>query len=48
MNKFLSQAIRRAVSEYNPSNIQNNTDKPVELLAIICPSKTSEELLSEK
>ena len=28
--------------------IQNNTNTPVELLAIICPSKTSEELLSEK
>ena len=28
MNKFLSQAIKKAVSEYSPELIKTNNDKP--------------------
>jgi len=34
MNKFLSQAIRKAVSEYNPNIIENNTDKRPDLFSL--------------
>ena len=34
MNKFLSQAIRKAVSEYNPNTIESNTDKRPDLFSL--------------
>tara|TARA_Y100000590_G_scaffold323771_1_gene367200 strand:- start:290 stop:2227 length:1938 start_codon:yes stop_codon:yes gene_type:complete len=34
MNKILSQAIRKAVSEYNPKNIENNPDKRPDLFSL--------------
>jgi len=34
MNKFLSQAIRKAVSEYSPNTIKNNTDKRPDLFSL--------------
>ena len=34
MNKFLSQAIRKAVSEYNPDTIESNTDKRPDLFSL--------------
>ena len=34
MNKFLSQAIRKAVSEYSPNTIESNTDKRPDLFSL--------------
>ena len=34
MNKFLSQAIRKAVSEYNPNTIESNNDKRPDLFSL--------------
>ena len=34
MNKFLSQAIRKAVSEYSPSTIKSNNDKRPDLFSL--------------
>jgi len=34
MNKVLSQAIRKAVSEYNPKDIENTTDKRPDLFSL--------------
>ena len=34
MNKFLSQAIRKAVFEYNPNTIESNTDKRPDLFSL--------------
>jgi len=34
MNKFLSQAIRKAVSEYNPNTIDRNNDKRPDLFSL--------------
>ena len=34
MNKFLSQAIKKAVSEYSPSTIKSNNDKRPDLFSL--------------
>ena len=34
MNKVLSQAIRKAVSEYNPKSIENTADKRPDLFSL--------------
>ena len=34
MNKFLSQAIRKAVFEYNPNTIESNNDKRHDLYSL--------------
>ena len=34
MNKFLSQAIRKAVFEYNPNTIESNSDKRPDLFSL--------------
>ena len=34
MNKILSQAIRKAVSEYSPKNIENTSDKRPDLFSL--------------
>ena len=34
MNKFLSQAIRKAVSEYSPNTIESNSDKRPDLFSL--------------
>ena len=34
MNKVLSQAIRKAVSEYSPKNIENTPDKRPDLFSL--------------
>ena len=34
MNKVLSQAIRKAVSEYSPKNIENTSDKRPDLFSL--------------
>ena len=34
MNKFLSQAIRKAVSEYSPNTIESNNDKRPDLFSL--------------
>ena len=34
MNKVLSQAIRKAVSEYNPKSVQNTIEKRPDLFSL--------------
>ena len=44
MNKVLSQAIRKAVSEYSPKNIENIPDKRPDLFSL--SNETAKSILS--